>query len=103
MSQSEAETTPTVLEREYDLGHTAGMKIAISVPDAVGQAADRVARRLGMARSQLYARAVLEFVRRAEGEDVTARLDAVYGNPKTPRDDAFAIEAGRRTLRRTSW
>lgn len=79
------------------------MKVAVSIPDEIGRAADRTAMRLGMARSQLYARAVLEFVRRAEGEDVTARLDAVYGNPQTPRDDAFANAAARRTLRRTRW
>jgi predicted transcriptional regulator len=78
------------------------MKIAISVPDAVGRAADRVARRLGMPRSQLYARAVEEYVRRLEGADVTARLDAVYaGEPAEV--DGFTQAAARAMLKRAKW
>jgi hypothetical protein len=53
------------------------MKTAISIPDEVFEAAERLARRLGMSRSQLYANAVSEFLRRHFHEDVTERLNEI--------------------------
>ena len=54
------------------------MKTAISIPDEVFDAAEQVARILGVSRSELYATAVREFVERHRREDVTAKLDEVY-------------------------
>lgn len=55
------------------------MKTAISIRDEVFEAAERMAQTLGLSRSQLYTRAVSEFVARQRAQDITARLDAVYG------------------------
>ncbi len=55
------------------------MKTAISLPDTLFAAADRVAKKLRMSRSQLYATAVEEFVAQHDSQEVTERLDAVYG------------------------
>lgn len=55
-----------------------GMKTAISIPDHVFASADALAERLGVSRSELYARAVEEYVAKHQGEDVTARLNQVY-------------------------
>jgi hypothetical protein len=92
----------TAVDLEYDRGHTRRVKVAISVPDTVGRAADRTARRLRVARSQLYARAVEEYVRRLEGTDITARLDAVYGK-EASEIDAFTRAAARDMLKRARW
>jgi predicted transcriptional regulator len=54
------------------------MKIAISIPDQLFEAADRLAERLGMSRSQLYATAVAEFVEERKAEGVTECLDDIY-------------------------
>ena len=59
------------------------MKTNISIPDEVFEAAERMAQTLGLSRSQLYARAVSEFVARQRASDVTARLDGVYGENET--------------------
>lgn len=56
------------------------MKTAISIRDETFEAAERTAARMGISRSELYARAVEEFVARRTSERVTERLDAVYGN-----------------------
>ncbi len=56
------------------------MKTAISIRDEVFEAAERTAQVLGLSRSQLYTRAVSEFVARHRNEGVTALLDAVYGD-----------------------
>jgi hypothetical protein len=54
------------------------MKTAISIPDHVFAAAEALAERLGMSRSELYATAVARYVDVMRSEGVTARLDAVY-------------------------
>ena len=53
------------------------MKIAISVPDALHERAEELASRLGLKRSQLYARAVEEFLVAHDEDAVTAALDAL--------------------------
>jgi metal-responsive CopG/Arc/MetJ family transcriptional regulator len=54
------------------------MKTAISVPDQLFEAADRLAERLGMSRSELYATAVAEFLEVHRGQGVTERLNTIY-------------------------
>lgn len=55
------------------------MKVAVSVPDPTFQAAERVSKRLGMSRSQLYARAIDAFVKTYRDTEVREALAAVYG------------------------
>lgn len=51
------------------------MKVAVSVPDDLFERADAMASRLGLNRSQLYARAIEAFLA-TQGEDpVTRKLD----------------------------
>jgi metal-responsive CopG/Arc/MetJ family transcriptional regulator len=54
------------------------MKTAISIPDAVFEAADQLAARIGLSRSELYANAVAEFMARHRAAGVRERMDAVY-------------------------
>jgi len=78
------------------------MKTAISLPDALFTSGDRLARRLGVSRSELYARALAEFVAKHRGSDVTRRLDAVYAEEQSRLDPA-AMTAQLKTLARESW
>jgi len=78
------------------------MKVAISVPDRISRAADQAARRMRVPRSQLYARAVEAYLKHAEGQDVTERLNAVYGDEPGERDP-FLEKAARATLLRSRW
>ena len=55
------------------------MKIAISIPDALFEAAETLAGRLGVTRSELYRRALAHYLRQSGHKAVTAALDAVYG------------------------
>jgi len=54
------------------------MKTAISIPNPIYQAADRLARRLGVSRSELYAKAVATYLERHRQEGITTALDRVY-------------------------
>jgi predicted transcriptional regulator len=80
------------------------MKTAISIPDALFQAADRLAARLGVSRSELYARAVADWVARHQADAITAQLDAVYGGPaaEASRLAPAAARAQGRALRRAT-
>ena len=56
------------------------MKTTISIPDDDFEAAEQIAKELGVSRSELYANAVREFVARRQRQDVTDRLDQLYGD-----------------------
>jgi metal-responsive CopG/Arc/MetJ family transcriptional regulator len=78
------------------------MKTAISIPDDVFAKADRLARRLKQSRSQLYSRAVREYVARHSDDDVTSALDALYAQESAGCDE-FGQAAAKRTLERSEW
>jgi hypothetical protein len=56
------------------------MKIAISVPDDTFEAAERMAKRLRMSRSQLYSRAVEDFVGVHRAGEIREKLAEAYGS-----------------------
>ena len=56
------------------------MKTAISVPDEVFNSADQLAQEMGISRSELYSTAVAEYLAKHRSEDLTARLNKVYGD-----------------------
>ena len=62
------------------------MKTAISIPDPIFDSAEKVAGRLGVSRSQLYARAVHEYVERHRDDEVTQALDHVYAKQSSRLD-----------------
>lgn len=78
------------------------MKTAISLPDLLFRAGDALAKRLGVSRSELYARALAEFVAKHKASQLTQRLNAVYADEESRLDPA--LEAAQlRTLTRETW
>lgn len=61
------------------------MKTAISIPDPLFKAADKLAASLGISRSELFQRALKQMLEKHEASDITAALNAVYGRPDVPR------------------
>jgi len=78
------------------------MKVAVSVPDPVFRAAERVSRRMRLSRSRLYATAVEAFVRQHSEEDVTSLLNKVYASNASRLDPALE-RASLEVLRRERW
>lgn len=58
------------------------MKTAISIPDPVFRAAEHLAARLGVSRSELYCRALRELIGQHEEAAITDKLNQVYGSPE---------------------
>ncbi len=78
------------------------MKTAISLSDRLFSAADTLARKLGVSRSQLYATALAEYVAKHQASKVTERLNDVYGSqPSVVEKDLR--RAQRRAVARTEW
>lgn len=78
------------------------MKTAISVPDPVFKKADKLAKKLRMSRSELYSKAVAEFVSRHDDDAVTAAINRVCETIDTSLPPDIA-ENARRMLKKVEW
>ncbi len=78
------------------------MKTAISLPDALFKSGDTLAKRLGVSRSELYARALADFVAKHRANQVTQRLNAVYAEEDSRLDPAL-LNGQLMGLTRESW
>lgn len=88
-------------------GYTPGMKTAISIPDAIFEEAERMARRTKRSRSEIYSRALADYLARHSSDRVTEAMDrtvaALEGEPEKHGADEFAAAASRKILQRTEW
>jgi metal-responsive CopG/Arc/MetJ family transcriptional regulator len=75
------------------------MKTAISLPDALYEDAEQTARAMGIPRSQLYARAVSEFIKRYKREEITQRLNEVYEKIESRTTPELRTEPSVETMR----
>jgi predicted transcriptional regulator len=65
------------------------MKTAISLPDQLFRRAEQLASQLGIPRSQLYARAIDEYLDSHSEETVTAALNDLYAGHESALDPAL--------------
>ena len=79
------------------------MKTAISIPDDVFEAAEIVARRTGMSRSQFFVVAVKEFLRQHGDKGVTEQLDEVYSKAESKVDPVLSAMQISATRTRDAW
>ncbi len=77
------------------------MKTAISIPDPVFQAAEGLAQRLGISRSQLYSKAVLEFTASHKNDNITKKLNSIYNKEKEFDDELHSMQL--KSLPREEW
>jgi len=77
------------------------MKTAISIPDDIFAKADQLARRLNTSRSELYSRAVREYVAKHSPGQVTQSLDVLVDKIGVESD--FATRAARSTFEHSEW
>jgi metal-responsive CopG/Arc/MetJ family transcriptional regulator len=78
------------------------MKTAVSVPNEVFERAERLAKRLKVSRSELYSRALREYLSRHAPDEVTAALNVLCEELDTGPEE-FTREAGRRVLGSSDW
>ncbi len=78
------------------------MKVAISLPDPVFSAAEKLADRLRVSRSQLYAQALEEYLGKRKDSLITERLNAVHGAGQESIDPRMAA-AQLRAIGHEAW
>ena len=81
----------------YNKSYNSAVMTAISIPDSVFDAAELAAERLAISRSQLYTRALQEFLALHGSENVTEQLNRVYAETDSSLDPTL-IEVQRRSL-----
>jgi len=67
------------------------MKTAISIPDPIFQAADGFAHRLGISRSELYAKAIAEYMDTHKNQNVTRVLNELYAEYSSDLDEELNL------------
>ena len=66
------------------------MKTAISIPDKLFQAADQYAKNHGFSRSNLYAKAVEQFLEQHPTDHITKQLNEVYSDKSSKLDQTLS-------------
>ncbi|MCB1173664.1 MAG: ChpI protein [Leptospiraceae bacterium] len=74
------------------------MKTAVSIPDELFEQAEKTAQKMGIPRSQLYARALDAYLKFHNKSVITNRLNAV-AERSTLHPEVLASEAGLQALR----
>jgi metal-responsive CopG/Arc/MetJ family transcriptional regulator len=82
--------------------YTPGMKTAVSIPDEVFDEAERLAVELQTSRSQLYSRALKEFVARHTPDRLTEAMNRVVAEVGAEVDEP-SRRAARRVLEQVEW
>ena len=78
------------------------MKTAISIPDDIFVSADRLAKRLNVSRSELYTRAVQQYIAECRHTGVKEKLDQVYASENASVDPAV-LNAQARSIPVEEW
>ncbi len=86
----------------YNFGYAVSVKTAVSVPDDLFRQAEATARRLRVSRSELYAKAIAEFLNRQDDKAITERLNDLYSREEA-RVHSGLHRAQLRSLEKDAW
>jgi metal-responsive CopG/Arc/MetJ family transcriptional regulator len=78
------------------------MKVAVSIPDEVFAETELLAKQLKSSRSEIYSRALSEFLGRHAPDRITDTMNQVIA-AVGEEDDSFSKRAARGVLRRVEW
>jgi len=78
------------------------MKTAVSMPDDLFRLAETTARRLRVSRSELYAKAIAEFLKQQDANTVTERLNDLYSRYPAKLDSGLH-RAQLKSLKKDAW
>jgi metal-responsive CopG/Arc/MetJ family transcriptional regulator len=78
------------------------MKVAVSIPDETFTEAETLAKRLNTSRSDLYSRALKEFIGRRVPERITQQMNDAVDAVEGETED-FSRQAAKQVLSRIAW
>ena len=91
-----------VLTMSPFVGHTTGMKVAVSIPDEIFAEAEALSKRLKSSRSEIYSRALGEFIGHHAPDRVTDLMNEVVSEIGSELNE-FGATAARRVLKKSEW
>lgn len=94
--------TTKILTRRRANGYTHGMKTAVSIPDDVFRAAERLAKRRKSSRSELYGKALVDYIARHAADPVTETMNQACSDIGVESNE-FTTAASRQVLSRVAW
>ncbi len=66
------------------------MKTAISLPDAIFEEAEALAKQLGVSRSELYTKALIAYLQKYSRDQILNNLNQVYSEESSDLDPVLA-------------
>jgi metal-responsive CopG/Arc/MetJ family transcriptional regulator len=91
-----------VLDSGIHPSNTTGMKVAVSIPDEIFAETEHLAKHLKSSRSEIYSRALGEFLGRHAPDRVTEAMNHVIAELGDTAD-TFSRRAARQVLRKVEW
>jgi uncharacterized protein YbcI len=94
------------IDKQLYHGYTISMKTAISLPDALYADAEETAKSMGIPRSQLFAKALEEYINNHKKERITEKLNEVYSNISITEESQISVaslHALREMTKNDSW
>jgi len=65
------------------------MKVAVSIPDPIFEAAEQLAKERNIPRSQVFTEALSSYLELRNSESITALLNKIYGQESSKVDEAL--------------
>ncbi|NJR67901.1 MAG: hypothetical protein HC771_03930 [Synechococcales cyanobacterium CRU_2_2] len=78
------------------------MKTAISLPDLIFKEAESLAKRLGLSRSELYAKALKSYLRQYNRDRILSKLNELYAEEPAATDSVLT-QMQLTTLSKEDW
>jgi metal-responsive CopG/Arc/MetJ family transcriptional regulator len=78
------------------------MKVAVSVPDQIFEAAERLAKQRSVPRSQIFAEALAAYVESRSSETITSELNEIYCREESAVEDGF-VQAQLESISHETW
>ena len=66
------------------------MKVAVSIPDNIFEAAERLAKQRSVPRSQIFAEALASYIESRSSEAITSKLNEVYDQELSAVENGLA-------------
>lgn len=93
-----------LLNRRLYICYTPIMKTAVYLPDDLFKTAEKIAKRLKLSRSQLYSKAIKEYIGDLNNEAIIDKLNEVYGeNVNESKIDERIHKAQLNILEQEEW
>ena len=73
------------------MGHSLNMKIAISIPDKLFHKVDQYAKSQGFSRSELFAKAIAQYLVVHPSDHITRQLNEIYSSETSELNEILSI------------